>query len=84
MICAQALFKLVLSSVEIEVPINLRVADKNNKLLNVITCRCQSKIKGQSNSVKISGIYCANKSSKKMQPKVPNRKNLPNVSNKSS
>jgi hypothetical protein len=57
-ICAQAHFKLVLSMVEIELPIKLMVADKNNKLPDVVTCRCLWKIKGQSNSVQISGIYC--------------------------
>jgi hypothetical protein len=56
-ICAQACFKFALSIVEIELPINLRVADKNKKLLDVISCRCLCKIKGQNNSVQISGIY---------------------------
>jgi hypothetical protein len=55
-ICAQDCFKLVLIIVEIELPINLRVANKNNKMFDVITCRCLRKIKGQSNSVQISGI----------------------------
>jgi hypothetical protein len=36
-ICAQACFQLVLSIVEIELPINLRVANKNNKMFDVIT-----------------------------------------------
>ena len=55
MICAQARFKLVLSIVEIELPINLRAAVKNNKLLDVITCWY---LWGQSISVQISGKYC--------------------------
>jgi hypothetical protein len=58
MICAQACYKLVLSIVEMELPINLRVADKNNKLLDEITCRCLWKIKSQSNSAQISGRHC--------------------------
>jgi len=53
-ISAKACFKLVLS----KLPINFRVADKNNKLLDVISCRYLCKIKGQNNSVQISGIYC--------------------------
>jgi hypothetical protein len=57
-ICAPAHFKLVVSIVEIKLPIKLRVGDKNNKLLNVISCRCLWKIKGQSNCVQISGKYC--------------------------
>ncbi len=56
--CARGRFKLVLSIVEVELPINLRVANKNNKLLDVITYRYLWKIKGQSNSVQISGKYC--------------------------
>jgi hypothetical protein len=57
-ICAQGHFKLVLSIIEIELPIYLRVANKRKKLLDVITFRCLRKIKGQSISVQISGIYC--------------------------